>query len=249
MSQKNLEIISDDPEVFFAGLLGEMMPPQVLDVACGTGGFTEMLRGSLQSYGQIIGIDVREDAVAKANENRPDQSVRFEVMDAAEITFPNDTFDLVSCAFSLHHMPDPQAVLAEMRRVLKPDGTLLIVEMYHDHLTDPQITEIMVHHWAAEIDTALGELHRKTYTRDEILELVQRESWKNPQTFDLAGINFDPLGEDIMKMMLDTIVRVLHKAKPLPDYDDHQIKASLLGDRVAQVGTHISTRLIVLAQK
>jgi len=249
MSEKDLEIISDDPEVFFAGLLGEMAPPLVLDVACGTGGFTEMLRGSLQSYGQIVGIDVREDAVAKANQTRPDDSLRFEVMDAAEIAFPDETFDLVSCAFSLHHLPDPAAVLAEMRRVLKPGGMLVVVEMYHDHLTEPQKTEILVHHWAAEIDTALGELHRKTYTRDQILELVQPESWSDAQTFDLAGVNFDPLGEDIMEMMLNTIVRVLQKAKPLPDYEDHQIKASLLGDRVAQVGTHISTRLIVLAQK
>lgn len=249
MPENTPQITDQDPEQFFADVLGSIDAPMALDVACGRGGFTEMLRASLHSYGQIIGIDVREDAVANANETRPDDSLRFEVMDAAGITYPDETFDLVSCAFSLHHLPDPHTVLAEMRRVLKPGGMLVVVEMYHDNLTEPQKTEILVHHWAAEIDTALGELHRPTYTRDQILELVQPESWANPRTFDLAGVNFDPLGDDIMEMMLNTIVRVLQKAKPLPDFEDHQMKASLLGDRVAQIGTHISTRLVVLAQK
>lgn len=249
MPEKEFEIVSDEPEVFFANLLGEIDAQMVLDVACGRGGFTDILHHSLKSYGKMIGIDLREDALAKANEYFGEAAVQFEVMDAEKIEYPDETFDLVSCAFSLHHLPDPEAALVEMRRVLKPGGTLLVVEMYHDHLTEPQITEIMVHHWAAEIDTQLGELHRKTYKRDEILALVQPENWENPQIFDLAGVNFDPLGDDIMEMMLNTIVRVLQRAKPLPDFEDHQLKASLLGDRVAQVGTHISTRLIVLAQK
>jgi ubiquinone/menaquinone biosynthesis C-methylase UbiE len=249
MSEKVPKILSQKPEEFFTELLGGVEAPSVLDVACGLGGFTSMLQASLKGFGTITGIDVREEVIAKAKENNPEEALRFEVMDATELDFPDATFDLVSCAFSLHHLPDPTATLAEMRRVLKPGGYLVIVEMYRDHLTEPQQTESIVHHWAAEIDTALGVLHRETYTRDHILQIIQPESWQNPQIFDLAGIDFDPKGEDIMEMMLKTIVRVLEKAKPLPNYQEHQTKALILGERVANVGTHISTRLIFMAQK
>lgn len=249
MSEKLPEITTQDPKEFFADLLGGITPTSALDVACSVGGFTGILKNSLKAFGQITGIDTSETAIAQAKENFPEEKIRFALMDAARMTYPDESFELVSCAFSLHHLPNPAAALAEIRRVLKPGGSVLFVEMYRDHLTKTQQTESMVHHWAAEIDTALGVLHNKTFTRSDILNLVQPESWENTKIFDLAETGFDPKGEEITQMLMSTIDRMLEKAKLLPNYTEHEQRAAMLRQRVTDVGTHISTRLIILAQK
>jgi len=241
--------INQEPQQFFAGLLGEITAGKVLDVACGQGGFTGILKNSLQNYMQIIGVDVNPEMLAQARENLPDQTILFEQQDAAALSFPDAAFDLVSCAFSLHHLPKPQRVLTEIRRVLKPGGLLLIVEMYRDHLTSTQQTESMVHHWAAGIDTALGISHNQTFTRQQILEMVKPEAWEEANIVDLADLSFDPKGEEITRHVLETIDRVLKKAEPLPGYPAFCQQAESLRQRVVETGTHISTRLVMLARK
>ena len=48
----------------------------------------------------------------------------FQVMDAQEITYPNDSFDITIANLMLYHVPDRQKAISEISRVLKPDGTL-----------------------------------------------------------------------------------------------------------------------------
>lgn len=242
-------LIDQEPQVFFADLLKEVGAGKVLDVACGQGGFTGILKDSLHDYTQIIGVDLSPETLAQARENLPDHSIHFEQHDAAALNLPDAEFDLVGCAFSLHHLPDPQRALDEIRRVLKPGGYLLIVEMYRDNLTDTQQTESLVHHWAAEIDTALGISHNQTFTRQQILEMVRPEEWAEVHLFDLADSSFDPKGEGISKHVLETIDRVLKKAEPLPAYPDFRQRAEALRQRVIEIGTHISTRLVMFAKK
>lgn len=242
-------LIDQEPHLFFAELLGEIGAGKVLDVACGQGGFTGILKESLHDYTQIIGVDLSPEMLELARENLADSDILFEEQDAAALKFPDAVFDLVGCAFSLHHLPEPHRALAEMRRVLKPGGVLLVVEMYRDHLTNTQQTESLVHHWAAEIDTALGISHNQTFTRQQILEMVRPEEWAEASLFDLAELSFDPKGEGITKHVLETIDRVLKKAEPLPDYPAFHQRAEVLRQRVVEVGTHISTRLVMLAKK
>lgn len=249
MLDKTPEIVDQKPEKFFADLLGEIQADQVLDVACGPGGFTGVLKESLKTYRKITGIDLSEEVIKQAKEAYPDGDIEFEIVDAAAMAYPDNFFDLAGCAFSLHHLPDPHQAISEMRRVLKPGGIALIVEMYRDYLTETQQTESMIHHWAAEIDTVLGISHNQTFKREEVLEILQPENWSHIQIYDLADLSFDPKGENITQMVLDTIARVLEKATSITDYDRFQQRAEALRTRVAEVGTHISTRLIVLARK
>lgn len=234
---------------FFGELLGGIQAENVLDVATGLGGFAGVLKTHLKGYTHITGIDLSEELLQKAGETYPDESMTFKFMDAGQMDFPDGSFDLVACAFSLHHMDDIPTALSEIRRVLKPGGWFVLVEMYRNHLEDTQITESMIHHWAGDIDTALGTTHNHTFTRQEILELVQPESWRDVQVYDVADLTHEPKAEEVIGSMSKTIDRVLAKAQPLPDYAAHQKKAEELRQRLNEVGLHVSTRLVMLARK
>ncbi len=100
---------------------GEM----VLDVACGTGLVSFEALARLGENGHLLGTDISDRMVelastlaAEKGENR----VRFERMDAEELSLGNNSFDVALCALGLMYVPDPAKALKEMHRVLKPGG-------------------------------------------------------------------------------------------------------------------------------
>ena len=155
--------------------LGDIESGWVLDVATGTGRFVEDLRfafsfGSQPRAGnvKIIGVDRLRGAVAHASNDGED--VHYLAMDAARLGFPDNSFDVVCLVRALHHMTDATQVqaLAEMYRVLKPDGRFFVAEMYRDGQTEPQMTDVLIHHWIAAVETAAAGpaarwVHRETF--------------------------------------------------------------------------------------
>ncbi|MFN2145898.1 MAG: class I SAM-dependent methyltransferase [Anaerolineales bacterium] len=249
MTHYDYQLTDQDPDQFLAVLLGEIRAAQVLDVACGPGGFTNALVQGLKEFTHLTAVDVDEEMIARARQNIPDENVDFKLMDAAELQFPAESFDLVGCAFSLHHLPDPERTIAEIRRVLKPGGYALFVEMYRDHLTDTQQTESNLHHWAGRIDTARGISHRQTYLRQEIIEMIAPDEWQSARVADVADMSFDPKGEEITNLILGSIDRVVTRAEGLPDQALFEQQAEELRQRTREIGAHVSTRLMALLQK
>ena len=99
---------------------------RVLDVACGTGTNFRYLPEDVD----LVGIDVSTAMLAEA-ETTLDSLGRdgtLREMDAANLAFPDDSFDAVVSALSTCTFPDPVAALEEMARVCKPDGTIRLVE-------------------------------------------------------------------------------------------------------------------------
>ncbi|HBB94308.1 MAG TPA: methyltransferase type 11 [Blastocatellia bacterium] len=93
--------------------------PQILDVGCGTGANLKMLA----QFGDAQGVDVSSDAVAFCRE-RGLGNVK---LGAAEsLPFEDNGFDLVTALDVVEHMDDDVAGLREMRRVLRPEGRLLL---------------------------------------------------------------------------------------------------------------------------
>jgi methyltransferase OMS1 len=83
----------------------------------------------------LTAVDISEGMLAQARKRAQtlfdDESalnVRFAIADAEALPFPDDAFDCVVDTFSLCVFSDPEAALAEVARVLKPDGTALLVE-------------------------------------------------------------------------------------------------------------------------
>ena len=95
-----------------------------LDVGTGAGAIAIGLAPLVH---EVIGIDVVPELLAEANKRAP-ENVRFFEGDAMALPFPSDSFDLVSTARTLHHIERPESVLSEMNRVLKPGGTMLVVD-------------------------------------------------------------------------------------------------------------------------
>jgi 2-polyprenyl-3-methyl-5-hydroxy-6-metoxy-1,4-benzoquinol methylase len=101
-------------------LFRPFMKGRVLDFGCGDGQFVQRAR---HDGVDICGADVSPEAIRRARTSFPDIEVR-EMDDA--IPFDSGTFDTITCMDVLEHILDVEGILAEMRRVLKPCGCLLI---------------------------------------------------------------------------------------------------------------------------
>jgi SAM-dependent methyltransferase len=97
---------------------------RALDVGTGAGAFALALAPLVR---EVVGVDVVPELLAEARK-RAVENAEFVEGDAEELPFPSGAFDLVCTARTLHHVPRPEVVLAEMTRVLRPGGAMLVVD-------------------------------------------------------------------------------------------------------------------------
>jgi len=101
----------------------------VLDVGCGIGGTSRYLAKKLLPNATVTGITISEKQVERATQLAKEQDVpnaKFELMDALNMEYPDNSFDMVWACESGEHMPDKTKYVNEMLRVLKPGGRLII---------------------------------------------------------------------------------------------------------------------------
>ena len=99
--------------------------------------------------------------------------VSFVLGDACRMDFKDNTFDVVAIGNSLHHIPDLAALLAEMKRVVKPDGLIILSEMYNDGQPKASLTHWILHDIDCTMHTIDGIYHHPTYSKSEILWLAR----------------------------------------------------------------------------
>lgn len=101
----------------------------VLDVGCGFGGTSRYLAKSLGPEANVTGITLSPNQVKRGTElaeERGIKNVHFTVMNALEMDFPDNSFDIVWACESGEHMPDKEKYINEMMRVLKPGGKFVM---------------------------------------------------------------------------------------------------------------------------
>lgn len=105
----------------------------VLDVGCGTGVLTRLAAEKSGPEGSVTGIDPAPAMIgaARMNSEKEKSNARFKVAAIENLPFPDNTFDRALSSLMLHHLPPDVKLkgLAEVRRVLKPDGRLLLVDI------------------------------------------------------------------------------------------------------------------------
>ena len=116
--------------------LANVSNPKILDVACGTADSTIQIAKSIENA-EISGIDI-SDGMLKIGEEKVEQQgmsdrISFLKSPAENIDFQDNTFDAVFVAFGVRNFFDRMKGLGEIMRVLKPNGTLMVLE-----LSEPQ---------------------------------------------------------------------------------------------------------------
>ena len=105
-------------------------PLSILDVGCGLGATTEVIA---QRYpnANITGINISDKQIAYAQQKYP--TITFEVMDAAQLSFPDNHFDLIISVEAAFHFSTRKDFLNQAYRVLKPQGELIFTDLLlHD---------------------------------------------------------------------------------------------------------------------
>ncbi|HSH89668.1 MAG TPA: bifunctional demethylmenaquinone methyltransferase/2-methoxy-6-polyprenyl-1,4-benzoquinol methylase UbiE [Ramlibacter sp.] len=103
---------------------------RVLDIAGGTGDLAKGFARRVGTTGQVVHTDINEAMLRTGRDRLLDAGVSLPtlVCDAERLPFPSGSFDLVSVAFGLRNMTHKETALAEMNRVLKAGGKLLVLE-------------------------------------------------------------------------------------------------------------------------
>ena len=108
-------------------LLSHLKPGlDVLDFGCGPGTLSVGLARLIEP-GELHGVDIEESQIAIAQsvaQAGGHHNATFQVADVTDLPFEDDSFDIAHCHTVLTHVPDTQAALSEIRRVLKPGGII-----------------------------------------------------------------------------------------------------------------------------
>ncbi|HUX26245.1 MAG TPA: bifunctional demethylmenaquinone methyltransferase/2-methoxy-6-polyprenyl-1,4-benzoquinol methylase UbiE [Burkholderiales bacterium] len=117
-------------KAFTIALAGIRAGERVLDVASGSGDLARAFAGRVGPAGEVWLTDINRAMLARGRDRLLDEghALPLAQCDAERLPFPADYFDCISVAFGLRNMTHKEEALAEMRRVLKPGGRLLVLE-------------------------------------------------------------------------------------------------------------------------
>jgi len=111
----------------------------ILDLCCGTGTLTTMLANSVNSDSKIFGVDLSKGQIIEAIKKNHHSNLEFKVMNAINLRFAPETFNIVIISAALHEMNKTlrYRVLHEVHRVLKKEGYLFIFD--HHEPSEPKL--------------------------------------------------------------------------------------------------------------
>lgn len=114
-------------------------PAEVLDLGCGTGKLWQRFGENLPSGWTLNLSDLSDGMIKAARKNFSMWGIdgaTFHVLNASDLPFPNQHFNLVVANYVLYHVPDLDRTLSEIRRVLKPKGRLFAMTNGVKHMQE-----------------------------------------------------------------------------------------------------------------
>jgi SAM-dependent methyltransferase len=144
---------------------------RVLDVGCGTGSLA-FAAARLAETGSVTGIDLTPGFVDFARSRSDDPRLRFDIADARDLPFPDNSFDRAFSLLVLHFIPDAARAVAEMRRVVRPGGTVAAA-VWDNYGGQPHIR--MLWDIAGVLDPGVESPLFRPMTRPDEMPAVWRE--------------------------------------------------------------------------
>ncbi len=140
-----------------------------LDLGCGTG---IMLNHLSRRFRRVSGMDISQEMLAGYDRTgaAPDARISLFRGDMTALPVASDSVDLVLCRSALHHMDDEVRVLAEICRVLKPDGRVVVGEPANDNPL------FRLARWFIRRRPSFGKTHTidRAYTRAQLRDMFDR---------------------------------------------------------------------------
>ena len=99
---------------------------RILDCATGTGDLAIAFRKAAGETGHVVGTDFVPEMIKLAREKSSD--VYFEIADVTDLPYDDATFDIASISFGIRNVGDPHKGIAEMARVVRPGGRVIVLE-------------------------------------------------------------------------------------------------------------------------
>jgi SAM-dependent methyltransferase len=146
---------------------------RVLDFGCFDGYTLRALRRRVDITG--VGVDISADAVRLAAELTKTHDLQFIVADGVALPFPDGHFDVVVCSEILEHVPDLDAVLSELARVLRVGGRLYATMPNSLVHVFPPLRPL-----CRRVDRIEGHVRR--LTKDDFLEITRRHGFEPLRT-------------------------------------------------------------------
>jgi SAM-dependent methyltransferase len=146
----------------------------ILDVGCGTGQFASRIMAAAPRA-SVWGVDLVPGMLAQGRcrwQSDPEH-VAAALGDSERLPFPSTAFDIVTCANSFHHYPRQSLAVAEMHRVLKPGGKLLLVDGCRDGLWGRFIYDACVARLEGGVHHASAEQTRELFENAGFVETSQ----------------------------------------------------------------------------
>ena len=207
----------------------------VIDVACGRGA---VLLAAAAKAGSLTGVDVSPGMIELAEADLRAAGlvdVDLRVMDAERMAFADESFDVVTAAFVLFFLPDPERAVAEFRRLLRRDGIVAVSTWAED---DPRWA------WEGELLAAAGTPQRRAMQRpfsraEEVVDLLatsgfgdvrahreetdisfasEQDWWDWHWSFSLRGVleQFDPESVEALRVASFERMAALRAADGFP---------------------------------
>lgn len=218
----------------------------ILDVGTGSGGFIHILKKTFP-HAEITGVDPNLKSLEAAREKYPE--ITFRQMVAEKLDFKDDLFDVASISMALHHLPKIKKGLKEIKRVVKPGGYIIISETISNNLNYAQEVHKMYHHFRSRIDRLLGRFHRKTFTKDAILQMLKVAELPVQFFFEQRrNVNLVK-DETDLELRVEKMKSMLEKIKGRPEYELLFPQIEEFRNRALKHGFQPATNLVIVIRK
>ncbi|NQT57035.1 MAG: class I SAM-dependent methyltransferase [Desulfobacteraceae bacterium] len=135
---------------------------RALEIGCGNGNGTRLIKKYFNPQ-KITAVDLDERMIEIARRKDNDPSIDYQVMDASKLDFPDHSFDAVFDFGIIHHIPNWKDCISELKRVLKPEGTVILEE-----LSTETFLTIPGRIWKVLLDHPYDEMFSKEEFVDEL---------------------------------------------------------------------------------